>query len=59
MVNSVMPSNLPRSTAVRCVSTMCVRQPFDIDHYQPVLFVADSFEQVYELAGDLRDSIAV
>jgi phenylalanine-4-hydroxylase len=25
-----------------------MNQPFEIDHYQPLLFVVDSFEQVYE-----------
>lgn len=31
-----------------------VNQPFEIDHYQPLLFIVESLEQVYELAGQLE-----
>jgi phenylalanine-4-hydroxylase len=31
-----------------------VNQPFDIDHFQPLLFVLDSFEQLYEAIGTLE-----
>lgn len=30
-----------------------VNQSFEIDHYQPLLFVVESFEQVFDLAGQL------
>ena len=32
-----------------------IHQSFEIDHYQPVLFVVDSFEHLYELVGELKD----
>ena len=32
-----------------------INQYFEIDHYQPLLFVADSFEQVFELVNTLHD----
>jgi len=31
-----------------------VNQYFEIDHYQPLLFVADSFEHVFDLVGELE-----
>jgi phenylalanine-4-hydroxylase len=31
-----------------------INQSFEIDHYQPLLFVVDSFEHVYDLVGDLE-----
>lgn len=31
-----------------------VNQGFEIDHYQPLLFVVDSFEHLYHLVGDLE-----
>jgi phenylalanine-4-hydroxylase len=31
-----------------------VNQPFRIDCYQPLLFVVDSFEQLYEMVGELE-----
>ena len=31
-----------------------IHQSFEIDHYQPVLFVVDSFEHLYELVGELK-----
>ena len=31
-----------------------VNQSFAIDHYQPLLFVTDSFEHLYHLVGDLE-----
>jgi phenylalanine-4-hydroxylase len=31
-----------------------VNQAFEIDHYQPLLFVADGFEQVFDLVGSLE-----
>jgi phenylalanine-4-hydroxylase len=31
-----------------------VNQPFEIDHYQPVLYVVDSFEHLYALADELE-----
>jgi phenylalanine-4-hydroxylase len=31
-----------------------VNQPFEIDHYQPRLFVVDSFEHLYALADELE-----
>lgn len=31
-----------------------IHQPFDIDHFQPLLYIADSFEHVYSLVGDLE-----
>jgi phenylalanine-4-hydroxylase len=31
-----------------------IHQAFEIDHYQPVLFVVDSFQHLFELAGDLE-----
>jgi phenylalanine-4-hydroxylase len=34
-----------------------VNQPFEIDHYQPLLFVVDSFEHLYALADELEDWI--
>ena len=32
-----------------------VNQTFEIDHYQPLLFVVNSFEHVYQLVGELED----
>jgi phenylalanine-4-hydroxylase len=32
-----------------------VNQPFEINHFQPLLFIADSFEHVYSLVGELDD----
>jgi phenylalanine-4-hydroxylase len=31
-----------------------VNQYFEIDHYQPLLFIADSFDHVFELVGELE-----
>ncbi len=31
-----------------------VNQHFEIDHYQPLLFVVDDFEQLFELVGELE-----
>ena len=31
-----------------------VNQAFEIDHYQPLLFVVDSFEHLYDLVGELE-----
>ncbi len=31
-----------------------IHQAFDIDRYQPLLFVLESFEQLYEMAGELE-----
>jgi phenylalanine-4-hydroxylase len=31
-----------------------INQYFEIDHYQPLLFIADSFEQVFELVNTLE-----
>jgi len=31
-----------------------INQYFEIDHYQPLLFVADSFEHVFELVNTLE-----
>ena len=32
-----------------------INQPFEIDHYQPLLFVVDSFEHLYSLVDDLDE----
>jgi phenylalanine-4-hydroxylase len=34
-----------------------VNQAFEIDHYQPLLFIVDSFDHLYELADELEDWI--
>lgn len=34
-----------------------VNQPFEIDHYQPLLYVVDGFDHVYALADELEDWI--
>ncbi len=34
-----------------------VNQPFEIDHYQPRLFVVDGFDHLYALADELEDWI--
>jgi phenylalanine-4-hydroxylase len=31
-----------------------INQGFEIDHYQPLLFVVDSFDQLFELVGELE-----
>lgn len=31
-----------------------IHQSFEIDHYQPLLFVVESFDQLYEMAGELE-----
>ena len=31
-----------------------INQAFEIDHYQPLLFVVDSFEHLYDLVGELE-----
>lgn len=31
-----------------------INQTFEIDHYQPLLFIVDSFEHLYDLVGDLE-----
>jgi len=31
-----------------------VHQPFEIDHYQPLLMVLESFEQLYDMVGSLE-----
>ncbi len=31
-----------------------VNQAFEIDHYQPLLFIVDSFDHLFELVGDLE-----
>ena len=31
-----------------------INQPFEIDHYQPLLFVVDSFDHLYALVGQLE-----
>lgn len=31
-----------------------INQSFEIDHYQPLLFIIDSFEHLYHLVGDLE-----
>jgi phenylalanine-4-hydroxylase len=32
-----------------------INQGFEIDHYQPLLFIVDSFEHLYELVGELEE----
>jgi phenylalanine-4-hydroxylase len=32
-----------------------INQYFEIDHYQPLLFVVDSFEHLFELVGELEE----
>jgi phenylalanine-4-hydroxylase len=32
-----------------------VNQYFEIDHYQPLLFIVDSFEHIYQLVGELEE----
>ncbi len=32
-----------------------INQAFEIDHYQPLLFILESFDQLYEMAGRLED----
>lgn len=32
-----------------------INQSFEIDHYQPLLFVVDSFDHLFELVGQLED----
>ena len=32
-----------------------INQYFEIDHYQPLLFVVESFEHLFELVGTLED----
>jgi phenylalanine-4-hydroxylase len=34
-----------------------VNQPFEIDHYQPLLFVVDGFDHLFKLADELEDWI--
>jgi phenylalanine-4-hydroxylase len=34
-----------------------VNQPFEIDHYQPLLYVVDGFDHLYALADELEDWI--
>ena len=34
-----------------------VNQYFEIDHYQPLLFIVDSFEHLYHLVDELEDWI--
>jgi len=31
-----------------------INQPFEIDHYQPLLFIVDSFEHLYNLVDQLE-----
>jgi phenylalanine-4-hydroxylase len=31
-----------------------IHQSFEIDHYQPLLFMIDSFDRLYELVGELE-----
>ena len=31
-----------------------INQYFEIDHYQPLLFVVDSFDHLFELVGQLE-----
>ena len=31
-----------------------IHQPFEIDHYQPLLFIVESFDQLYELTSTLE-----
>jgi phenylalanine-4-hydroxylase len=31
-----------------------INQSFEIDHYQPLLFVVDSFDHLFSLVGDLE-----
>ena len=32
-----------------------INQPFEIDHYQPLLFIVDSFDHLFELVGRLEE----
>lgn len=32
-----------------------INQYFEIDHYQPLLFIVDSFEHLFQLVGELED----
>ncbi len=32
-----------------------INQSFEIDHYQPLLFIVDSFDHLFDLVGDLED----
>ena len=34
-----------------------IRQSFEIDHYQPVLFVIEGFDELYESIGELEDRV--
>ena len=31
-----------------------INQYFEIDHYQPLLFIVDSFDHLFELVGELE-----
>ena len=32
-----------------------INQYFEIDHYQPLLFIVDSFEHLFTLVGELEE----
>ena len=32
-----------------------INQHFEIDHYQPLLFIVESFEHLFALVGELED----
>ena len=41
-------------SAVRCRSSGPFNQTFEIDHYQPLLFIVDSFDHLYSLVDELE-----
>ena len=43
-----------RRSGVRCKSSRRFNQTFEIDHYQPLLFIVDSFDHLYSLVDELE-----
>ena len=51
---SSTPSTRPWCSAIRCSSSGSINQYFEIDHYQPLLFIVDSFDHLFELVNELE-----
>ena len=51
---SPTPSIRRRCSAIPIQLEWVINQYFEIDHYQPLLFVVDSFDHLFELVGELE-----
>ena len=51
---SPTPSIRPTCSAIPIQLEWVINQYFEIDHYQPLLFIVDSFDHLFDLVGELE-----